>query len=98
MQDTRNPGDYWNIASMVNPVYLKQKACEDVVKDPNGKRDEYDSNLETEGSKLWNLLQSLHIVQNVIHVIEHFKLMIMLWLGSLPNMDSCHDEPSSWLA
>ena len=27
---------------MVNPVYLKQKACEDVVKDPNGKRDEYD--------------------------------------------------------
>ena len=82
---------------MVNPVYLKQKACEDVVKDPNWKRDEYDSHLETEGPKLWNLLQSLHTVQNVIHVIEHFKLMIMLWLGSLPNMDSCH-EPSSWLA
>ena len=51
---------------MVNPVYLKQKACEDVVKDPNGKRGEYDSNLETEGPKLWNLLQSLHIVQNVV--------------------------------
>ena len=83
---------------MVNPVYLKQKACEDVVKDPKGKRDEYDSNLKTEGPKLWNLLQSLHIVQNIIHVIEHFKLMIMLWLGSLPNMDSSHDEPSSWLA
>ena len=47
---------------MVNPVYLKQKACEDVIKDPNGKRDEYDSNLETEGPTLWNLLQSLHIV------------------------------------
>ena len=63
LQDTRNPGDYWNIASMVNPVYLKQKACEDVVKDPNGKRDEYDTQLETERPKLWNLLQSLHSVE-----------------------------------
>ena len=41
---------------MVNPVDLKQKACEDVVKDPNGKRDECNSHLETEGPKLWNLL------------------------------------------
>ena len=83
---------------MVNPVHLKQKACEDVVKDPDGKRDEYDSHLETERPKLWNLLQSRHTVQNVIHVIEHFKLMIMLWLGSLPNMDSSHDQPSSCFA
>ena len=48
---------------MVNPVDLKQKACEDVVKDPNGKRDEYYTQLETERPKLWNLLQSLHSVE-----------------------------------
>ena len=48
---------------MVNPVDLKQKACEDVVNDPNGKRDEYDTQLETERPKLWNLLHSLHSLE-----------------------------------
>ena len=36
------------MACMVNAVHLKEKTSKDVDKDPNGKRDEYDTHLETE--------------------------------------------------
>ena len=41
-------GDYWNMACMVNVVHLKEKTSKDVDKDPNEKRDKYDTHLETE--------------------------------------------------
>ena len=40
--------DFWNMACMVNAVHLKEKTSKDVDKDPNEKRDEYDTHLETE--------------------------------------------------
>ena len=35
------------MACMLNAVYSKEKARRDVVKDPHGKRNEYDTHLET---------------------------------------------------
>ena len=44
-----NHGEYCNMACVVNAIYLgKKKAGKDVVTDLNGRKNKYDTHLETE--------------------------------------------------